>query len=289
MIWPRSAILHSAAASMVDGTFGLTVSIADRIATRTSALPSACARSIAFWTMWTLSSSVGAMLTAASVTISGSVVGGHVHDEAVADAPRGAQPGLARDHRGHQFVGVQAALHQASALPSRTSRTASGGGGLAVGRVDDLEAGDVDVACFATPRCARRPDQDRRDQPRPRGIDGAGERGLVAGMRDRGGSAGRVLAELEQALVVLVLRAHRFALAPERAGMPARAPCVGLRTGQRSPMCSSIAELLGRGLRCCTRWSASRRSSSVEQPLAVRRFGSSCGSVASAARARSAR
>ena len=70
MIWPRSAILHSAAASIVDGTFGLTVSIADRIATRTSGKRSACARSIAFWMMSTLSSIVGAMLTAASVMIS---------------------------------------------------------------------------------------------------------------------------------------------------------------------------------------------------------------------------
>ena len=67
MIWPRSAILHSAAASMVDGTFGLIVSIAERMATLGSAIPSACARSIAFWTMWTLSSSVGKMFTAASV------------------------------------------------------------------------------------------------------------------------------------------------------------------------------------------------------------------------------
>ena len=70
MIWPRSAILHSAPASTVDGTFGLTVSIADRIATRTSGKRSACARSIAFWMMSTLSSIVGAMLIAASVTIS---------------------------------------------------------------------------------------------------------------------------------------------------------------------------------------------------------------------------
>jgi len=36
VIWPRSAILHSAAASIVDCTFGFTVSIAERIATRTS-------------------------------------------------------------------------------------------------------------------------------------------------------------------------------------------------------------------------------------------------------------
>ena len=70
MIWPRSAILHKAAASIVEGTFGLTVSIADRIATRTGSTRSARARSMAFWTMWTLSSSVGAMLTAASVMMS---------------------------------------------------------------------------------------------------------------------------------------------------------------------------------------------------------------------------
>ena len=41
VIWPRSAILHSAAASMVDGTFGLIVSIAERIATLGSVMPSA--------------------------------------------------------------------------------------------------------------------------------------------------------------------------------------------------------------------------------------------------------
>src|SRR5215217_7181510 len=69
VIWPRSAILQSAAASMVDGTFGFTVSMADRMATRTVSTPRAWARSMAFWTMSTLSSRVGAMLIAASVTI----------------------------------------------------------------------------------------------------------------------------------------------------------------------------------------------------------------------------
>ena len=88
----RSAILHKAAASMVEGTLGLTVSIAERMATRTSCAPSACARSMAFCTMSTLSSSVGAMFTAASDTIRGSELRRHVHHEAVADAPGGAQP-----------------------------------------------------------------------------------------------------------------------------------------------------------------------------------------------------
>ena len=70
MIWPRSAILHSAAASSVAGIFDVTVSTAARIATFGRARPSEMARSIAFWQMSTLSSSVGAMLIAASVTIS---------------------------------------------------------------------------------------------------------------------------------------------------------------------------------------------------------------------------
>ena len=72
-IWPRSAILHKAAASIVEGTFGLTVSIAERIATRTSSNRSACARSIAFCTISTFTARSGAMFTAASVTISGSL------------------------------------------------------------------------------------------------------------------------------------------------------------------------------------------------------------------------
>ena len=39
VICPRSAILHSAAASMVEGMRGVTVSTADRIATRGAAIP----------------------------------------------------------------------------------------------------------------------------------------------------------------------------------------------------------------------------------------------------------
>ena len=41
VIWPRSAILHSAAASMVERMSGVTVSTADRIATRGVTMPSA--------------------------------------------------------------------------------------------------------------------------------------------------------------------------------------------------------------------------------------------------------
>jgi len=68
VICPRSAILHRHAASIVAGIFELTVSTAARIATFGVCLPSAIIRSIAFWQISTLSSSVGAMLIAASVT-----------------------------------------------------------------------------------------------------------------------------------------------------------------------------------------------------------------------------
>jgi len=48
---PRSAILHSAPASRVEGIFGLTVSTAERIATLGVSIPRTCARSMAFWTI----------------------------------------------------------------------------------------------------------------------------------------------------------------------------------------------------------------------------------------------
>ena len=48
VIWPRSAILHRAAASMVEGIFAVTVSTARRIATFGRSTPSAWASSMAF-------------------------------------------------------------------------------------------------------------------------------------------------------------------------------------------------------------------------------------------------
>src|SRR5262249_23849905 len=67
VIWPRSAILHSAAASMVEGIFEVTVSTAERTATRGVPRPTWTHRSIAFWTMSRLASRSGKMLIAASV------------------------------------------------------------------------------------------------------------------------------------------------------------------------------------------------------------------------------
>ena len=48
VIWPRSAILHSAAASSVERILGLTVSTAESTATRGVSMPITWARSMAF-------------------------------------------------------------------------------------------------------------------------------------------------------------------------------------------------------------------------------------------------
>ena len=167
MICPRSAILHSAAASIVEGTLRV-----DRFHRREdrhlrlTMRPSAWARSMAFWTMSTLSSSVGQMLTAASVMMSGWSRGWHVHDEAVADAPVGAQPRVALHHGAHQLVGVEAALHQRLGPPFTPSR-----------RPWRPRAAVRDVNTLITARCptgtparlpaifACRTDQDGPDEP----------------------------------------------------------------------------------------------------------------------------
>jgi hypothetical protein len=70
VICPRSAILHNAAASSVAGIRELIVSTAARIATFGAGTSSDRARSMAFRQMSALSSRPGAMLIAASVTMS---------------------------------------------------------------------------------------------------------------------------------------------------------------------------------------------------------------------------
>ena len=95
VIWPRSAILHSAAASMVEGTFGFTVSIADRIATRTGLDPQRVRE-------------IDGVLDDVDLVLQRRrdvdrrvgddqrpIVAGHVHDEAMADPARRAQAALA--------------------------------------------------------------------------------------------------------------------------------------------------------------------------------------------------
>ena len=152
VIWPRSAILQSAAASMVEGILVVTVSTADRIATAARRGRSPAQRSIAFWTMSRLVSRSGKMLIAASVMKSVSGWPRHVHDEDMADPPLGAEPGRRDGDLAHQLVGVQAALHQELAPALADQRDGLGGGGVAVRRVDDLAAGEIEAVLGRTSR-----------------------------------------------------------------------------------------------------------------------------------------
>ena len=137
MIWPRSAILHRQAASIVDGIFELTVSTAARIATFGLLEPERPRQ-------------IDRVLADVDLVVERRrdvdrrvgddqhlVIGRHVHDEDVADAPAGAQPGLARDHRAEQLVGVQAALHQQLRFARAHQRHRFRRGLMAVRGLDD--------------------------------------------------------------------------------------------------------------------------------------------------------
>ena len=258
---------------MVDGTFGLTVSIADRMATRTSGRPIACARSIAFCRMSTLSSSVGAMLTAASVMISASRVIRHVHHEAVADAPRGAQARIALDHRGHQLVGVQAALHQGLGLALAHQLHRRRGGRLAVGRIDDLDAGQIDAcSSAATARMrSRGPTRIGAIRPSLAASIAPSSEDASQGCATAVGVGGIDLQCVDQPLVLFVLSqsCHSFCLAPVagRRAQARRAHGAGRRLAPGWPEpcgCgASIATWAAVGAVAWTRLSASSLSSSV--------------------------
>ncbi|MNC62920.1 hypothetical protein D3C75_1129990 [compost metagenome] len=106
----------------------------------------------------------------------------HIHHEAVADSARGAQAGFPLDHRAHQLVGVQAALHQRLGLAFAHQFHRAGGGGLAVGHVLDGQSAEVDAVLrgqgfdpFASA------DQDRCDQALAGGIHHSLQGTLVAG------------------------------------------------------------------------------------------------------------
>ncbi len=101
-------------------------------------------------------------------------VAGHVHDEALRNAPSGAQAGLARHHGGHDLIGVQAALHQrfGAARPHDLHRL--GRRSLAVGGVDELEGADVELGARGHLAYASLgAHQDGDDQLKPRRLDRA--------------------------------------------------------------------------------------------------------------------
>jgi len=73
---------------------------------------------------------------------------------------------------------------------------------VAVGGVDEFEAGDVDGLRLRHALDAlARTDEDRVDDPHARGVGGSGERRLIAGMGDRGGDRRNRSIRLDEALV----------------------------------------------------------------------------------------
>ena len=159
MIWPRSAILHNAAASSVEGTSGLTrfhraqdgdahLLLAERVGEVDRVLDDV-----------DLDLQVRRDVDRGIGDDQRLVVVRHVHDEAMADAPGGAQAGVARDDRAHELVGVQAALHQRLGPAFADQRDGLGGGVMAVLGVDDLEAADVEAMFLQRPRESAAPDR----------------------------------------------------------------------------------------------------------------------------------
>ena len=106
---------------------------------------------------------------------------GNVHDEAMADPPLGANAGVTGDHRAHQLVGMQAALHQRRGLAFPYQGHRLGRGIVAMRRLDDRQTGDVDaVSRRHIADAGRRPNQDRLDQTQLARLHRATERHLVA-------------------------------------------------------------------------------------------------------------
>ena len=119
MIWPRSAILHSAAASSVDLILGLTVSTADRIATLRLGDAQHVGQVDGVLDDVALVFDIGRDVDGGVGDQQRAGIGRHVHQIDVADPPRGAQAGVARQTACMQFVGVQIAFHQQRALRRR--------------------------------------------------------------------------------------------------------------------------------------------------------------------------
>ena len=146
VIWPRSAILQSAAASIVDGILDVTVSTADRIATRGDHAEAGLRIEIdGVLDDVALGIEVGKDVDRGVGDEQRLGVGRHVHDEDVADPPLGAQARRLCGDAAHQFVGVQAALHQQLALARVDQLDGLCRGRLAVRGIDELEAADVEA------------------------------------------------------------------------------------------------------------------------------------------------
>ena len=249
--------------------------------------------------MSTLSSSVGAMLTAASVMISVSAYDGTSITKQWLMRRAVRRPGFALHHRAHQLVGVQAALHQRLRLAfahelDRLRRPRPG----CTARRRSSSLRDVDAVLLRhglDARLAARPGSARSARASPhRPRPAASSR--RTGARRRSAWAAAPCSKSSSRSYFVVLAFHGVRPRSRRACGRACAPTCGpvlrgaARSAARAPAataqrprrcCSIIASCsVESASRRCTRSSASRRSHQRQQPLAV-------GGVAAAAAAAS--
>src|SRR5262249_42317196 len=126
-------------------------------------------------------------------------------DEAVADAARCAQSGVALHDFARQLVGVKRSLRDllGATLAKRLDRERRRG--LAVKGLDDFEPREVEPGFFRDGFDRRAgPDEQWGDESIPRSVHRSGEGRLVTGIRNRRWQRQQCLRWLEQALVLLV-------------------------------------------------------------------------------------
>ena len=190
---------------MVEGTFGLTVSIAESTATRTSATPMACARSIAFCTMSTLSSSVGAMLIAASVMIRASSWPGTSITKQWLTRRAVRNPISRLTTAAISSSVCRLPFISASALPSRTSRTAVvAAASLCGASTISTPAKSISAAAATARMRSRGPTRIGTISPSRRRLHRTLQRRGVARVRYGRRRRRHRLAPVDQALVLLV-------------------------------------------------------------------------------------
>jgi hypothetical protein len=148
----------------------------------------------------------------------------HVHDEAVANSPGGSNTRVARHYGSHQFIRVQAALHQRLDTSGGHQFHCLDSGILAMFRPHDLQFGDIETGSHGNiSNALLRANQDWLDQVKSGRFDRASERDIVTGMHDGNLDDCFGLCRLDQAFVFIVRNRAR--------------PCRKIRHGPPLPSC----------------------------------------------------
>ena len=191
---------------MVEGMLGFTVSTADRIATFGDPKSEAGVQVDGVLDDVALGHQIGRDVDGGIGDEERLWMVRNVHDEDVADAPAGAQPGLTLGDRAEKLVGMQAALHQQLGLARAHELDRFLGRLLTVRNIDDLDASDVETVRLGNAsNPVLRSDQNGHDHVRFGRLQRSPERGLVAGMRDGSRERLQTLGRGHQAFVLLVL------------------------------------------------------------------------------------